>query len=115
MSTLETFFLIQMSVQLLHSIEELTQGFHRNNFFVKMSFLQFLAFEIVFTALWVIIFLARDLSFRSELLAFFMILMFANGVWHITWSRIKGRYVPGLITAFLHVISFLAFYFVTLT
>jgi len=37
--------------------------------------------------------------------------MFANGIWHIVWWAIEKKYVPGLLTAPLHLIAFIYFYF----
>lgn len=43
----------------------------------------------------------------------FNILMFANGMWHLVWfvfcEKCK-KYVPGLITAPIHVVTFIVFY-----
>ena len=111
MTYLEIFFLIQLGVQILHSLEELTQGFHKNNFLFPMSFKTFLSFEILFTILIMSIFFLPINMLREILMHIFLILMFANGIWHIIWARVVKRYVPGLFTAPLHLIVFLVFYF----
>ncbi len=48
---------------------------------------------------------------RDYLMGFFNVLMFANGLWHIAWFGIVKKYVPGLVTAPLFIITFLIFYF----
>ena len=40
--------------------------------------------------------------------------MFANGVQHVIWASVVKQYVPGLITALLHVMISLIFYFTVL-
>lgn len=115
MTGLEFFFLIQLGIQILHSIEELIQGFHKNNFFIPMSFGFFLMFEILFTSFWIFLFLFGSGIIQEVLMLAFLVTMFANGIWHCVWAKIVNKYVPGLITAPLHIIVFLAFYFVSLT
>lgn len=110
MTSLEIFFLLQLGVQIAHSLEESVTEFHKDNFFVHMSLRTFLLFELVFTAAWIVIFLSH-MVWRDVLLALFMLLMFANGIWHLVWARIEKRYVPGLYTAPLHVAVFVWFYF----
>ncbi len=109
-SLLNTFFLISLIIQLLHSIEELTTGFHEKWYLFKLSFRQFLIFEILFTSFWIMV-LVIHFPFREYLQAFFLLLMFANGVQHLIWWGVVKKYVPGLITAFAHIALFLAFYF----
>lgn len=114
MTTLEIFFLVQLAVQVIHSIEELVMGFHKNNFLFKMSFRFFLGFEILFTVFWVGVFFLASAGVKEVLLPLFMILMFANGVWHVVWARVERAYVPGLLTSPLHIGIFLYFYFTVL-
>ncbi len=111
MSHLETFFILSLATQLVHSIEELTTGFHKQYYLFKMSFKAFLAFEILFTLFWVGVLLLPDSPSKGYLQAFFLILMFANGVQHLVWWGTVKKYVPGLITAFVHAALFLAFYY----
>jgi|GEM_PF-691841 len=111
MSTIETYFLIMLGIQVFHSIEELTQNFHEKFPLLKMSFKFFLLFEILFLLFWITIFMLKDIPNRFTLIAFFILLMFINGLWHIVWWGIKKKYVPGLITAPLFVIVFWSFYF----
>ena len=106
------YFLI-LGVQLIHSIEELSSGFHKKWYLFKMSFSTFLIFEISFSLFWIIIGLYGDFPFRNYLQAFFLILMFANGVQHIVWAGFAKKYVPGLVTAPLLILVFLLFYFRT--
>jgi hypothetical protein len=54
-----------------------------------------------------------DFPLREPLMASFNILMFANGLWHVVWCWFgeKGKnYVPGLVTAPLHILTFLLYY-----
>jgi len=111
MSTLELYFIIFLGIQFFHSIEELTQCFHKRFPFGKLKFKTFLSFEILFFGLWILIFFLDQLAIRNQLLAFFMLLMFANGLWHLVWWGIEKKYVPGLITAPLFVIGFVIYYF----
>ncbi|HAE41345.1 MAG TPA: hypothetical protein DCG34_00300 [Clostridiales bacterium] len=108
---LEQFFLTVFLVQVFHSIEELTTGFYKRWYLMKMPFSTFLLFEIVFTLFWIFVLLTPQFPFRLDLQKFFLLLMFANGVQHLVWWGVIKRYVPGLITAFLHVIVFAIYYF----
>lgn len=103
--------LILFGVQLLHSIEELSTGFHKKWYLFKMPFWVFLAFEILFTLFWAAVLFVQTFPYRENLLAFFILLMFANGVQHIVWWGWAKKYIPGLITAFIHVVIFMIFYF----
>ena len=110
---LEKFFAIFVVIQLLHSIEELSTGFHKRFPPFRMTFRFFLIFELCFNAFWISVLFVAGFPFREHLMAFFAVLMFGNGIWHIVWFWFfeKGkRYVPGLITAPVHVITFLIFY-----
>lgn len=111
MSILEQFFAISLLVQIAHSVEELSTGFHKKWYVFKMPFWVFLAFEIVFEGFWIAVWLLQDFPERTHLQAFFLALMFANGVQHIVWAGNAKKYVPGLITAPVHIIIFLVFYF----
>lgn len=108
---LEQFYLIVLLVQLAHSVEELTTGFHRRWYLFKMPFLTFLSFELLFSAFWFFVFFSSSLLYREYLQAFFLVLMFANGVQHLIWWGVEKKYVPGLVTAFVHVAVFLVFFF----
>ncbi len=111
---LEQFFLISLLVQLTHSVEELATGFHRKWYLFTMSFRTFLVFEVLFSAFWIIVYLIPSFPAREYLQAFFLILMFANGIQHVVWWGVVKDYVPGLITAFAHLAVFLYFYFTIL-
>jgi len=76
-----------------------------------MKFRTFLIFEILFFSFWVAIFFAKEFQYRDQAMAFFNLLMFANGIWHLVWWGIVKKYVPGLVTAPLFVITFMIFYF----
>lgn len=99
-----------LAIQFIHSIEELSTGFHEKFPLFKMKFLTFLIFEILFLGFFVAVLLA-PIPFREQLMALFIVLMFANGLWHMVWWGIVKRYVPGLITAPLFVVIFFVFYF----
>jgi len=104
------FYTIALFIQLLHSLEELSTGFHKRWYLFKIPFRTFLTFEIVFSLFWILILLIQPIPYREFFQAFFLVLMFANGIQHIVWFGSEKRYVPGLITAIAHVIIFLVFY-----
>ncbi|MEK7156471.1 MAG: HXXEE domain-containing protein [Patescibacteria group bacterium] len=110
MTPIEQFFAISLFIQLAHSAEELSTGFHRKWYLFTMPFKTFLLFEIVFSAFWIAVLI---LSFPNKefLQLLFLALMFANGVQHIVWWGVAKQYVPGLMTAPLHIAVFLIFYF----
>ena len=110
---LEQFFTAFVVIQLLHSIEELSTGFHKKFPPFRMSFRFFLTFELLFSAFWLCVLFVDAFPLRIPLMAAFNVLMFANGIWHVAWFLFceKGRrYVPGLVTAPVHIITFLLFY-----
>lgn len=111
MNLLEQFFFLSLLVQTAHSIEELSTGFHKKWYLFKMPFWLFLLFEIAFESFWIAVLLFHNFPSRSYLQTLFLVLMFANGVQHIVWAGNVKKYVPGLISALLHVIVFLIFYF----
>ncbi|OGE31964.1 hypothetical protein A2631_02485 [Candidatus Daviesbacteria bacterium RIFCSPHIGHO2_01_FULL_44_29] len=111
MSLLEQFFLISVLVQIAHVLEELFTGFHKKWYAFKMPFWVFLLFELVFEGFWISVYFLQDFPNRQYFQAFFLVLMFANGVQHIVWSGVAKKYVPGLITAPIHILVFLFFYF----
>ena len=110
MSQLETYFFISLLVQIAHSIEELSTGFHKKWYLFKMSFYTFLAFEIIFTFFWILVGTVPDFQYRDLFQSFLLALMFANGVQHVVWAGVVKKYVPGLITAPIHILVFLVFY-----
>ena len=110
MNILEQFFAISLLVQIIHAIEELSTGFHKRWYLFKMPFWVFLVFELLFEGFWIAVYLFPDFPNRPAFQAFFLSLMFANGLQHLVWARIVKKYVPGLITTPLHIIVFLLFY-----
>ena len=114
MATLEIYFIIFLIIQFFHSIEELTNKFHKKFPFGKLKFKNFFLFEVLFLAFWLSILILDQLKYRNILMSIFILLMFANGIWHIVWWRMKKKYVPGIFTAPWFVIVFLFFYFQTL-
>lgn len=107
---LEQFYLLSLIVQLLHSAEELSTGFHSKWYLCKMPFRVFLGFELCFSLFWIIV-LSVQSPYRIVLQAFFLVLMFANGIQHIVWWGNVKKYVPGLFTAIGHVVVFLVYFF----
>ncbi len=106
----EGFALILFLVQLVHSVEELSTGFHKKWYLFKMPFYVFLSFEIIHNLFWGSVLFFKQFPSRDYFLAFFIILMFANGIQHIVWYGMVKKYVPGLITAPIHIVIFLFFY-----
>jgi hypothetical protein len=100
MNHLSFFYTLILVVQLLHSVEELSTGFHKKWYLFKMPFSTFLLFELLFSSFWILVLLIQDFPYRTLLQAFFLVLMFANGVQHIVWWGSVKKYVPGLINAF---------------
>lgn len=111
MSYVEFIATLMFWVQVTHSIEELATGFHKKWFFFKMSFEKFLTFEILHTLFWSLVLFFTTFPARDVLLSVFIVLMFAQGSWHLAWWATEKHYVPGLFTAFIHILLFLAFYF----
>ncbi len=111
MTILDQCALISFGVQLLHSFEELLTGFHKKWYVFKMPFEVFLVFEICFSLFWGMVIFNHGFPARDGLLGFFLALMFANGVQHLVWSGCVKKYVPGLVTAPVHILVFLIFYF----
>lgn len=111
MRLLEQFFALSLLVQVVHAIEELSTGFHKKWYVFKMPFWVFLLFELVFEGFWITVYLFQDFPSRPTLQAFFLALMFTNGIQHIVWAGNVKKYVPGLITALIHIAIFLLFYF----
>ena len=104
MGYLETFFVVSLLVQFAHSIEELSTGFHKQWYLFKMPFWVFLVFEITFSLFWIYVWLTPSLLHRDSFQIFFLVLMLVNGVQHIVWWRYAKKYVPGLITAPIHIL-----------
>jgi hypothetical protein len=101
---------ILLGIQCLHSIEELSTGFHRTWYLFSMRFASFVAFEIVFLSFWIVVLLMPTFPYRTSFMSFFALLMFANGIQHLVWAGVVKKYVPGLATAPLLIIVFLWFY-----
>lgn len=108
---IEQFFILSLLVQMVHSVEELSTGFHRKWYLFKMPFCNFLAFEMLFLSFFVSVLLVSAFPYRNLVQEFFLVLMFANGLQHLVWWGVAKKYIPGLITAPLHIVVFLIFYF----
>jgi hypothetical protein len=76
-----------------------------------MPFWLFLLFELTLLSFLGFIWLNHSFPNREYFQAFFLALMFANGVQHLVWSGAAKKYVPGLITAPVHIAVFLTYYF----
>ncbi len=111
---IEQFFIVSLVVQVFHSIEELTTGFHKKWYLFKMPFWVFLSFELVFSTFWIFVLFSPALPHREGLQIFFLFLMLANGLQHIIWAVIVKKYEPGLVTAFGHLAVSLIFSFTIL-
>ena len=114
-TSVEGIFVIMLVVQFFHSIEEQLTNFEKKWPLMRISGVQFWLFEIFFQITFSIFFLINDYIGRTEVMVFFVLLMFANGIWHIVWFWFfeKGKYVPGLLTAALFIIAFFIHYYST--
>lgn len=104
-------YIILLALQCVHSLEELSTGFHKKWYLFTMPFVVFLVFELLFQAFCIFVFFSPEFPYRITLMAFFNLLMFANGVQHLVWAGVVKKYVPGLVTAPLFIATFLLFYF----
>ncbi len=111
MPEVQLFATLMLIVQLLHSVEELSTGFHKKWYLFKMNFKLFLSFEIVHNLFWTAVIFIPSFPNREVIMAFFIPLMFANGVQHLVWAGSVKKYVPGLITAPIHILLFLILYY----
>lgn len=112
--SLESFYLLSLIIQIVHSIEELSTGFHKKWYLVKIPLKLFFIWEISFSIFWLLVFILKNFPGRENLMLFFLALMFANGVQHLVWVGSVKKYVPGLLTAPIHIIVFLVFYYTVL-
>ena len=108
---LEYFYLASLCVQAIHGTEALLTGTHRRWYVFKTSFAAMFVWEVLFLGFWVIVYALQSFPFREYLMPVFMLLMFANGLQHVIWASWEKRYVPGLITAPLHVVVFVLYFF----
>ena len=104
MNSLESFYVLSLGTQIIHSIEELSTGFHKKWYLFKMPFWLFLLFEISFSSFWILVLFNKALPNRSLFQTFFLLLMLVNGIQHLVWWRNVKKYVPGLMTATPHII-----------
>lgn len=109
-----SYFMVFGVTQLLHSQEEVWTDFHKRWFVFTMPRWVFVLFESILS-LGILLYLIWPtiLPIRT-ILPLFAIVMLINGIGHIIWGLIKKSYVPGLVTAPIFVITFLA-YFSSLT
>ena len=97
-------FTISSIIQILHSLEEIFTHFERRWPLWKTSRAVFVSFEIVFSALFLYVLFFQP-SFYVIFAKAFILLMFANGIWHLFWGWSERQYVPGLITAPFHILN----------
>jgi hypothetical protein len=64
---IEQFFFIMLGIQLIHSIEELTNDFHGKFPLVKMKFKTFLFFEILFFGFWTLVGVMQFFQYEMNL------------------------------------------------
>lgn len=108
---LESIAFSMLIIQFAHSVEELATGFHKKWYLFPMPFWVFLLFEVSHNLFWGVVILTDLIPYKTQLAAFFIALMFANGIQHVVWYGVKKKYVPGLVTAPLHILLFLVFFF----
>jgi|SRR3989344_4526444 len=97
-------FAISCIIQVLHSLEEIFTRFEQRWPLWKMSRAIFVFFEIIFSAVFLCVLFFQP-SFYNTFAKVFLLLMFANGIWHLFWGWSERRYVPGLITAPFHILN----------
>jgi hypothetical protein len=103
--SLARIFLAGIACQCVHLIEELVTGFHHQ--FPRLLGLAdwsaefFVAFNVVWLALWALSAAAVDLRMRASLFPmwFFAFGMVGNAIWHPLFAVAKGGYFPGLFTS----------------
>lgn len=96
-------------IQIFHSSEEIITHFEKRWPLWKMKRITFVSFEILFSLLFLYVLLFAP-SFQIEFAKIFIMVMFANGIWHLFWAGSEKRYVPGLITAPLHILNFIIYF-----
>lgn len=98
-------FLLCLSLQCVHLIEEFVTGFHvelpRLLGLVPWSAEFFLSFNIVWLAVWIVAAVGIEARVRLALFPiwFFALGMVANAIWHPLLAVAKGGYFPGLLTS----------------
>jgi|SRR3990167_11090852 len=111
MELIEQFYIYFVIIQLLHSQEEIHFHFEKVWPLWKMSRKFFITMEITLSLILISGIFVKEIPYRFYLMAFFNILMFANGTWHITGAALSKKYIPGLYTAPFAVILFLIYYY----
>ena len=111
MNVVETFYIYFVLLYLFHSQEEIYFHFEKVWPLWKMSRRFFIIMEILLSVFVISIIFIKTYPYRIYLMSTFNIIMFANGIWHITGAALTKKYVPGLITAPFAVVLFLIYYF----
>lgn len=109
--TIDSWYIVFVIIQLIHSQEELHAGFYKKSPIFPMPKKRFIIFEILFSTLIVSFAIFKQLPLRDVWMPFFILLMFANGVEHFLWWLSEKRYVPGIVTAVITLLVFIIFYF----
>jgi hypothetical protein len=109
MENIITFFAISCAIQIFHSLEEIVMRFEKFWPLWKMKRVTFISFEILFSLLFLYVLLFAP-TYQLIFAKLFLLTMFANGVWHIFWGWSDRKYVPGLVTAPLHIINLVIFF-----
>ena len=114
MDLVEKFYTYFVIVYLLHSQEEIYFHFEKIWPLWKMSRKFFITMEILLSILLISTIFIKVYPYRVFLMSLFNLLMFANGIWHITGAVLAKKYIPGLITAPFAVILFVIYYYLIL-
>lgn len=109
MENIITAFTISCIIQIFHSLEEIFTRFDKRWPLWRMSRTTFVAFEIVFSLVFLYVLFFQP-SFYEIFAKAFLLLMFANGIWHLFWGWNEKRYVPGVITAPFHVLNSIIYF-----
>lgn len=111
MVALSSLVVLMIFVQIIHSVEEVLTRFDKEwKFIARVNFKFMVSFLILFNLFWLIVLNYTSFPLRQELLSGFMVLMFGRSLVHIIWSLNAKKYTPGLLTAPLEALIYLAFY-----
>ncbi len=110
MALVEQYYIYFVIIYLLHSQEEIYTHFEKVWPLWRMSREFFITMEVLLSILLISVIFIKIYPYRIYLMSVFNLLMFANGIWHITGAVTLKKYIPGLITAPFAVIIFLIYY-----
>ncbi|OGK63048.1 hypothetical protein A2334_00210 [Candidatus Roizmanbacteria bacterium RIFOXYB2_FULL_38_10] len=115
MGLVERYYTYFVIIYLFHSQEEIYTHFEKVWPLWKMSRRFFITMEILLSTLLISAIFITNYPYRIGLMSIFNLVMFANGIWHITGAILAKRYIPGLVSSPFAVILFLIYYFQLLT